>query len=834
MGRCDLRVLSSLLSSALVVGVGASSVFVSEARAADCGGIQGDFCAGSCPVKLAWPWDGAWCAGGARNAGGAAYHKEGRCGWVGRGDFIGAYACMLGNISIPIAGCQVSVADIGGGFNCIKGKVEAELRSRLSMNIAGCNVSIADIPGGFACLKNKVESELKSRLALDIFGCRVSIADPAGSFNCLKDKAVDEFKKGIGGLLALIEKAKPILECTGIADILDLATRFFQNPGQAIKQTWDNVAGFVTTAASTIFRDGQQVLIEVLNLMTGTSVTQAAMDKIMAFLWTIGEKAASFSGPARCLMTAMKQHQSTLEPIVRGIVQAVVDLVPTVSNLAQKAIADGAAGLIDKVLNKLLGEEKTKIVKGFFQKAFGPEAIQEEAARRVDAAILAMRKRAPNAAQAWQHARVLVSGTSDDFGVRKVLAHLQVAIEQAAMMVIELVVDEVAKWATRLGDTAVPNVANRVIDALCGLIPEAGAAICTFTASLAIRLIWNIIGAEAVQRLVKAALMAIAKHVVKPIVNKVAGKTIQFFIRKGSDWINQKVGGELNAATQGSPVAAWASRLVSPVVNFFIRIIQQWAVPNAQGAAAYGHKLAELGDLALAFAQGKAPPPQTPAPLINTALPPLEAAPPRLPTTGGAGPASASAGGSAIHWKTFTGQLIHCGVVGRPGYATQPACRIKDGPGCDTSIGQCSFPKAQARALCAAHPRCRGLTCAGGRSDCQARDEEESRNPIGNPAYDSQVALSWSTRGGQLIHCGVKGEAGYATLAGCRIKRGPGCGSRSGQCDFPKSKARELCLAHPQCVAVTCSVGNPDCQARDADEARATVPHNSYTSHIAR
>jgi beta-glucosidase len=56
---------------------------------------------------------------------------------------------------------------------------------------------------------------------------------------------------------------------------------------------------------------------------------------------------------------------------------------------------------------------------------------------------------------------------------------------------------------------------------------------------------------------------------------------------------------------------------------------------------------------------------------------------------------------------------------------------IEGGPGCDASSvpGQCTFPKASARSLCAAWPACAGVTCNDGRSDCQARGAPLTRQP---------------------------------------------------------------------------------------------------------
>jgi hypothetical protein len=243
----------------------------------------------------------------------------------------------------------------------------------------------------------RFSSYLKGRLAINIFGCNVSIADPAGSFDCLKDKASEEFKKGIGGLLALIEKAKSILDCTGISDVVDLTTRFFRDPGGTIKGTWDRVVGFVKTIGAGVAASATELGMEAIKLLTGTNISHQVLDKVMALMWSTGEEMAKFSGPARCLMGFLKENRSTVEGPARAVVQGVIDLIPTISNLAQDLLAKAGAVILDKVLPKLLGEDRAKRLKEFFEKAFGPAALQDEAGRRLNAAIEAIRTRAPNA-----------------------------------------------------------------------------------------------------------------------------------------------------------------------------------------------------------------------------------------------------------------------------------------------------------------------------------------------------------------------------------------------------------------------------------------------------
>lgn len=68
---------------------------------------------------------------------------------------------------------------------------------------------------------------------------------------------------------------------------------------------------------------------------------------------------------------------------------------------------------------------------------------------------------------------------------------------------------------------------------------------------------------------------------------------------------------------------------------------------------------------------------------------------------------------SADTWQAKKG--LNCGVGG-----TQGPC-ISSGPGCGRSLppGQCLFPKANAEALCRAHPQCVAVTCYG--ASCFAR-----------------------------------------------------------------------------------------------------------------
>jgi hypothetical protein len=365
---------------------------------------------------------------------------------------------------------------------------------------------------------------------------------------------------------------------------------------------------------------------------------------------------------------------------------------------------------------------------------------------------------------------------------------------------------------------------------VCGLIPEAGAAACTFTIALVGRTTWNTIGQE--------LLLTILKPIIQNTLGLVAKKVSQLVIRQVADRINAKWTGALDAAVAGNTGAQWASLVVSPIVDFFFRVIQKWALPNLQRSVTFNAKVAELGDVALALAFGQKPPPAKAEPKIPaSAMVPDRVKRPMGQSRGKVGAGGRSSGGVVAKgaWSNYGAQLIHCGIKGKPGYATIAGCRIKSGPGCTGAVeGQCSFPRERARELCAAHGRCRAVTCARGASTCQARDSSEARAFFPADTHDSQVLLLWRRVDEQLIHCGVKGRPDYGTPAGCRIKDGPGCDQSIGQCSFPKDRARELCAAHPRCRGYTCNAGRNDCQARDADEARTLVRNKAYTSHTAQ
>lgn len=143
------------------------------------------------------------------------------------------------------------------------------------------------------------------------------------------------------------------------------------------------------------------------------------------------------------------------------------------------------------------------------------------------------------------------------------------------------------------------------------------------------------------------------------------------------------------------------------------------------------------------------------------------------------------------------GQAINCKKAG---------C-ITSGPGCDTTAvpGQCSFPRAQAEALCSKHPQCIAVNCNDTRKDCQARD--------------SRVLSAWEGMTSIVVRrhprMEVKDQAINCPKDGC-IASGPGCDTTSvaGQCSFPRARAVQLCADHPQCVALNCNSERNDCQAR--------------------
>jgi hypothetical protein len=131
--------------------------------------------------------------------------------------------------------------------------------------------------------------------------------------------------------------------------------------------------------------------------------------------------------------------------------------------------------------------------------------------------------------------------------------------------------------------------------------------------------------------------------------------------------------------------------------------------------------------------------------------------------------------------------------------------------------GQCSFPRAQAQALCAGHPKCVAVTCNGGRNDCQARD-----STVLTPLAGFTSLVMWTRHSGAAVNCGPNG-----CLAGAG---GPGCDTKAvnGQCSFPQAEATALCATLPGCAAVNCNPNRDDCQARDTTE----LTPGDFTSYV--
>lgn len=181
-------------------------------------------------------------------------------------------------------------------------------------------------------------------------------------------------------------------------------------------------------------------------------------------------------------------------------------------------------------------------------------------------------------------------------------------------------------------------------------------------------------------------------------------------------------------------------------------------------------------------------------------------------------------------WNTLFTTAIPC---------SGSACRISSGPGCDTAAvpGQCSFPRTNAQALCVAHGACQALTCNAGRNDCQARDATESATSaplagftsLRHAANAQATQPGWATQMGGAINCGIAGNPA------CRISSGPACNTAAvpGQCSFPAATAHASCVAHGSCRALNCSLTRGDCQARDAEEAKAWVPNAQALSFLA-
>src|SRR5690349_1480718 len=131
-----------------------------------------------------------------------------------------------------------------------------------------------------------------------------------------------------------------------------------------------------------------------------------------------------------------------------------------------------------------------------------------------------------------------------------------------------------------------------------------------------------------------------------------------------------------------------------------------------------------------------------------------------LPDEGGPATRGPQADGSWL----FPGEAINC----VPGVSC-----IDSGPGCITPApvaGQCSFPAAQAVALCAQHPLCVAVMCNSARTDCQARS-----TLVRTGGWDGFTSIYVGPMAGQAINC----------PNGVCISDGPGCitpAPVSGQC----------------------------------------------------
>lgn len=649
---CSMRWLIASMILAMTSGFGWSGSLRlgAVAEAADCAKGQGDLCWGECPVKLGHPWEGARCVGGARATSGSRqadphFVQEGRCA-IGAHDFLGAWKCIIQNGSIPIQGCDVSLRDVPGSVKCIADKVKDAATKAYddaknavlgqSVDILGCKATLGNIPGTFECLKNETTRRVNEAVA----------------------SAKAEISKGVnavgGGLLTLLEKAQPFLECAGVNDVVRMVQGFFANPLKFFLDGFGKVGALLKAGWDDIAAAGERMLTDVLGSLSGTEISDESISKLMDFMWTTTKRLATISTPFRCALDFLEPLKEKLAAPTRSALRLLLDLIPMLQAWAKKTIGEKLVPKLGELLLRIDQNKWLNSLRRIVTAAFDPTKRMKEAASRLNTVFAAIREKSPNLETTWKNARAAIT-SSADFGVREALLIAQLFVKEVVSELLEIAARELGDVAEKIANIGGPTVLNRAVDGVCGFVPEVGAAICTVLVSGVLRLGWTIFGSTAFRKVV----LPLMQLLTPPILDQVV-YLVQSQITNHLD----------PALANKASKAGLAASIVQPIVALVIRTIQDVAVPGSYQVMTYNNKVAELGDIAVALALGK----KAPAALTATSAKPaswLKPIPPPAPPkpTVAARPAAAAADGAlqfGWRWCDRCKALVFSGLGAKP------------------------------------------------------------------------------------------------------------------------------------------------------------------------
>lgn len=216
-------------------------------------------------------------------------------------------------------------------------------------------------------------------------------------------------------------------------------------------------------------------------------------------------------------------------------------------------------------MTKLVGKAWTDRVKYILMRAFNSEARQRKLERqeKLRLFLTALQKRSADMQQRWNDAKAAIS-TSTDFGVRQMIFIARESFKVLGELLYDKIAEKLVDWVQQGIFSTIANVLAKVVNGVCGLIPEVGAAICAVITGVVVAAYdWLLV--KILKVLVSEGLRTAFLAVFNVVVDAVT-KLIQ-----------KPITGAVDGAIARSPVLGALANVLNPFIYLFFDVLGEWA-----------------------------------------------------------------------------------------------------------------------------------------------------------------------------------------------------------------------------------------------------------------
>lgn len=418
------------------------------------------------------------------------------------------------------------------------------------------------------------------------------------------EKAADTVKALGGSVLKLLGEMKNLAECMakrGASGIFQMFKRFKDNPASFLKSMVSDLFSLVKIPVVALLSKGGEALETVLSSLTGTKISDEALNGFLDFAFTQMRAMAKHSRMLQCLVDFAGKHEKLIRKGAKFVVQTFLN---TWSGLYASHIEPRLGAIIGKLLEKLfvalIGEKLTDRVKMIAARVFDPTRQAKIWAEKLRLFIVALNAKAPNAKALWGDVKAAM-GWNPDFGARLVIDVVKETVKVLVEMLIDKVADQLIDWLNKAISSVGVGLVNLTVNMVCGLSTWLGTIGCEPGISRVIRVAWDFIGSTLTKflgsKLVKVVVTSLAPPIVKAISDAVFNKL--------GNVVTRIVTKPIDAAVSKFSVVGIAARIAAPVIDIIYRAVVKWVRPDDKdGLGDLQTRVLELGDKALDLATG--------------------------------------------------------------------------------------------------------------------------------------------------------------------------------------------------------------------------------------